>query len=353
MKDDFRRSFRVGPAVVGDGGPVYVIAEAGVNHDGRVDVARELIHAAADAEADAVKFQVFSADRLVTRKAPTADYQEQAAQGQSQYDMLVRLQLSRDEFAELAVYARHCDIEFLATPFGIDDLKFLLSIGVQAIKLASPDIVNEPLLMAAADSGLPVIASTGAATAEEIGRAVEVFKRPGSGPLALLHCVSCYPTPDAQAHLGAIPALAGAFGCVTGFSDHTENASMGGYAVAAGARIIEKHFTLDRSRPGPDHRFSLDPAAMAEYIRQIRHVEQFLGETAISPQECEDEVRRVARGNVVTVRSIRAGETLDAAMLTVKRAGGGVGAAEFRSVVGRRAKADIPADTAVQWEWLS
>lgn len=353
MIDNPDKSFRIGPAIVGEDCPVYVIAEAGVNHDGRIDVARELIHAAANAEADAVKFQLFSADRLVTKSAATADYQKQASQGDKQRDMLARLELPRDQFAELSAYARYCDIEFLATPFGIDELKFLVSIGVQAIKLASTDIVNDPLLDEAASSGLPIIASTGAATEAEIARTVERFKQPGAGPLALLHCVSCYPTPEAQANLGAIGALARRFDCVTGFSDHTESVSMGGYAAAAGARIIEKHLTLDRSRPGPDHAFSLEPAAMAEYIRQIRYVEKLLGDGNIGSQECEIEVRRLARGNIVSTRDILAGEVIDAAMLTIKRAGGGLWASELQTIIGLQAKVDIPADTAIQREWVS
>jgi N,N'-diacetyllegionaminate synthase len=353
MGDNHERSFRIGPAVVGEGGAVYVVAEAGVNHDGRTDVARELIHAAADAEADAVKFQAFSADRLVTQNAPTADYQRQAAQGSSQYEMLSRLQLPREAFAELAAYARQCDIEFLATPFSVEDLKFLVSIGVQAIKLASTDIVNEPLLAAAAESGLPVMASTGAATAQEIGRAVDQFRKPAAGPLALLHCVSCYPTAESQANLGRIRVLGEMFGCVTGYSDHTESICMGGYAVAAGARIIEKHLTLDRSWQGPDHAFSLEPAGMAEYIRQVRYAERLLGDGGVEAQDCELETRRLARGNIVAARDIVAGETLDPAMLTIKRAGGGLGVWEYQSVVGRRAKVGIPADTALQREWVS
>lgn len=353
LNDSPMPSLRIGPAVVGPGAPVFVVAEAGVNHDGSVGVARELIHAAADAEADAVKFQVFSADRLVTRQAPAAAYQTRADRGGTQYDILSRLQLSRERFVELAEYARHCDIEFLATPFGVEDLRFLVSIGIPAIKLASTDIVNEPLLAAAAGSGLPVIASTGAARIEEIGRAVERLRRPGAGPLALLHCVSCYPTPETRANLAAIGELARVFGCVTGFSDHTESVTIGGYAVAAGARIIEKHFTLDRGRTGPDHAFSLEPGQLAEYIRAVRHAERLMGDGCIGPQECEEEIRRLARGRIVSAREIRAGEVLDCGMLTIKRAGDGIVASEFQSVIGRRVKADIPADTAIQWEWVS
>jgi N,N'-diacetyllegionaminate synthase len=345
-------SFHIGPAVVGGGASTYVVAEAGVNHDGDTGVARELIHAAADAEADAVKFQVFSADRLVTRRAPAAAYQQQATRTASQHDMLARLQLSHEQYAELAEYAGQCGVEFLATPFSIEDLRFLVSIGVRAIKLASPDIVNEPLVRAAAASGLPVVASTGAASIEEIGATVDLFEQPGCGPLALLHCVSCYPTPESQANLGAIGTLSRTFNCVAGFSDHTESIVIGGYAVAAGAKIIEKHLTLDRSRPGPDHAFSLEPAAMAEYIRHIRSVEQLMGSGRPGPQDCEAEVRQLSRGNVVAVRDIPIGETLDESMLTIKRAGGGIGASELSRVIGRRTKAVIPADTALVWEVL-
>ncbi len=165
--------------------------------------------------------------------------------------------------------------------------------------------------------------------------------------------MSCYPTPELQANLLAIGALARRFNCLTGFSDHTESINMGGYAAAAGARIIEKHLTLDRSRPGPDHAFSLEPAAMAEYVRHIRYVEKLLGDGSVGSQACEDDVRRLARGNIVSTRDIRAGEVLDAVMLTVRRAGGGLWASEMQTIVGRRAKADIPADTAIQREWVS
>ncbi len=347
------RSFEIGPAVVGESWPVYVVAEVGVNHDGEPGLAHELIHAAADAQADAVKFQVFSAERLVTCSAPTAAYQQQAVRAATQYQMLSQLELTHDVFGDLCRYAGQCGVEFLATPFSVADLRFLVSLGVRAIKLASTDIINAPLLEAAVESSLPVIASTGAADLAEVAGAVAYFNRPGAGPLALLHCVSSYPTREWEANLAAIGTLARTFDCVSGFSDHTESLTMGGYAAAAGARIIEKHLTLDRTRRGPDHAFSLEPDAMAEYIRGIRYAERLLGDGAIAPGESEHEVRRLARGSVVAARHIHVGETLTESMLTVKRPGGGIAPSELASLIGRQARTEIAADTPIAWEAVS
>jgi len=351
MSDGRTATFSIGPAEIGAGSPVYVVAEAGVNHDGRLSVARELIHAAADAEADAIKFQVFKADRLVTKEAPTAGYQQRHTKSQSQYEMLSRLELSQEEFAELAIYAGHCGVEFLATPFSIPDVEFLVSLDVRAIKLASPDIVNGPLLDTVADTGLPVIASTGAANFNEVTAAVDRFRgRSTAGPLALLHCVSSYPASEWEANLAAIGTLARSFDCVAGFSDHTESLTIGGYAAAAGARIIEKHFTLDRGRPGPDHAFSLDPSMIATYIRNIRQAEQLLGSGKIDVTASQRDVRALSRGSVVAVRDIRTGESLSRSMLTIKRPGSGIPGIEIDALVGRSVQVDIPANEQVTWD---
>lgn len=343
-------SFQIGPAAIGPGAPVYVVAEAGVNHDGDVGLARELIHAAADARADAVKFQVFAADRLVTRSAPPARYQRETAAAESQHEMLSRLELSWQAFADLAAYAGRQGIEFLATPFSAADLEFLVSLRLRALKLASPDIVNPVLLDAAAASGLPVIASTGAADLDEVKAGVARFRRAGGGPLALLHCVSSYPALEEEANLGAIRTLSEVFGCVSGFSDHTQSLTTGGYAVAAGARIIEKHLTLDRSRHGPDHAFSLEPDMMVEYVRNVRAAEQVVGHGRIELSESQRDVRRVARGSVVAACDINVGQTLARAMLTVKRPGTGIAPLDLDKLVGRVAARDIPADTALTWD---
>ena len=343
-------SFQIGRKLVGQPGFVYVIAEAGVNHDGEIALAKELILAAAEAGADAVKFQVFSADRLVTRQAPVAAYQQKAGQAPTQHAMLRRLELSHDQLGQLAQFARQRGIEFLATPFSVPDLQFLVSIGVAAIKLASPDIVNAPLLDAAACSGLPVIASTGAADMDEIAAAVQRLRRSGPGLLALLHCISSYPAPEDQVNLAAIGTLARAFECVSGFSDHTDSVAMGAYAAAAGARIVEKHLTLDRKRPGPDHGFSLEPKAMAEYVRHVRHASGLLGDGRLSATDAQRDVRMLSRASIVAARDIQAGEVLDRGMLTTKRPGTGISPMEIDRIVGRRAVRAIHADTTLTWD---
>ncbi len=341
---------QIGLAQVGPGHPAFVIAEAGVNHDGQMGLAKELIHAAADAEADAVKFQVFAADRLVMRTAPTAVYQAAAGAGTSQYEMLARLELKHEQFAELYAYAGRCGIEFLATPFSIVDLKFLVDLGVRAIKLASPEVVNAPLLDAAARSGLPLILSTGAAELEEIAAAVERLQAADVEDLALLHCISSYPARVPDANLGAIGTLARCFGTVTGFSDHTESVDIGGYAAAAGASIIEKHFTLDRKRSGPDHAFSLEPDDLTAYIRNIRRAEMLLGSGQISVTPSQRNVRDVARASLVASRDLQAGEEITADALAAKRPGGGICPMDIDLLIGRRVRSPIPADTPVSWD---
>jgi len=349
---DAATGFSIGPARIGPGEPVYVVAEIGVNHNGCARTAAELIHAAAEAGADAVKFQVFAPQRLVRHDAPAAAYQKRAGQGDRQYQMLARLALSPDDLGRLAETADRCDVEFLATPFSVADLRTLLDLGVRAVKLASPDLVNWPLLEAAAASRLPVLASTGAAEMSEVVESVDHFRRARGGPLALLHCVSRYPTPEHEANLAAIRTLGRTFGCVTGFSDHTESTAIGGYAAAAGAAIIEKHFTLSRAQDGPDHAFSLEPAAMAEYIRGIRAAEVMLGNGRITVSPGQEEVRRLARGSVVAACDIPAGRRLSADMLTVKRPGDGISPRQISALIGRVAARDIPADAPIAWESL-
>jgi sialic acid synthase SpsE len=344
---------QIGPAVIGAGEPAFVIAEIGVNHDGDLGVARELIHAAVDAEADAVKFQVFAPDRLVRRDAPTAAYQRKARESDSQYEMLARLALSYDQFLDLAGYAGQCGVEFLATPFSVPDLQFLVSMGVRAIKIASTDIVNAPLLDAAAASGLPLIVSRGAADCDEIAAALERFRNGGGESLALLHCVSSYPTPEYAVNLGALHALRQQFGCLVGFSDHTESLLIGGYAATAGACIIEKHITLNRSRQGPDHAFSLEPDQFAEYVRGIRKAEVLMGNGRITVSPFEFEVRQLSRGSLVAARDIQPGDILTAEMLTVKRPGDGISPMAINRLVGRQASRPIPANAPLTWEVLA
>lgn len=343
---------RIGPWRVGAGEPVRIIAEAGVNHDGVVDHALRLVDAAARAGADLVKFQVFRADELATATAEVAGYQRRAG-AVPQREMLRRLELTDDELARVRDHCARREIGFLATPFSPPDVQRLRRLEVPAIKIASTDVNNVPLLREAAATGLPLIVSTGASIYDEIAACVARLRQWGSGErLVLLHCVSGYPAPLEAANLRAIRALRQEFSVPCGFSDHTRSTAIAGWAVATGACALEKHFTLDRGAAGPDHAMSLNPAELAAYIQAAREAEAALGTGRIGMTELESEVRAVARKSVVAARPIAAGTALTTEMLTVKRPGGGIPPEAFDAILGRRAKRDIPGDTVLMWDAL-
>lgn len=360
----------IGPRIIGPGHPPYIIAEAGVNHNGSVDTALKMVDAARAVGAHAVKFQAFNATRLASRFAEQAAYQKGSSAAPSQVEMLARLELQPDDFIRIKGHCDNVGIEFLATPFGVEDLRILVDLGVRAIKIASPDIINRPLLEAAAQSGLPILLSTGASEQGEIDQAYRFLCQDQSCSLVLLHCVSSYPTKLEQANLRRIAALHERYGCPVGFSDHTAEAFTGQLAFGVGANVLEKHFTLDRDQPGPDHAFSQNPEQLAEYInlaRQLpppsgdvrgcpacRHgdVERALGSGSLDLSEAEREVRRVSRCSVTAGRDIAAGVLIGRNMLVVKRPGTGITPWRIGEVAGRTAKQDIPADTPITWEMV-
>jgi N,N'-diacetyllegionaminate synthase len=347
------RGITIGATRIGPGRPVYVIAEAGVNHNGSLSAALALVDAAAEAGANAVKFQIFQADQLVTRDAATANYQESATGATSQHEMLRRLELTVKQFAALRDRCLAAGLEFLATPFSSSDLRALTGLGVRAIKIASTDLNNAPLLDDAGRTGLPLILSTGASDAEEIGRAVGRLRSLGAGDrLVLLHCVSSYPTRWEDANLRAIGHLRRRFGLPVGFSDHTTSVDTGALAVAAGACVLEKHFTLDRSQPGPDQALSLEPEELADYVARVRRAEQALGTGSLDVQDSEREVRRIARKSVVAALDLAAGDVLEPSRLTTKRPAGGIAPDQMDGLIGRRAAVPIPADTVITWEMV-
>lgn len=348
-------SVEVAGRLVGPGCPVYIIAEIGVNHDGSIDRAKQLIRAARDAGADAVKFQIFSAKSLVGPEASACKYQREHGTGVStQQQMLADLELPLHAVTELHAFAREQNIDFLATPFGLCELEQLVRLKVPAIKIASPDIINIPLLVAAAQSNIPIIASTGAATLEEIELGVRTIRRHRHQErLILLHCVSSYPTQPSDARLACIRQLAAHFDTPVGFSDHTADADFSALAVAAGACVLEKHLTHSRSATGPDHFFSLEPAQFAQYVASARSASSAMGNARVAPSDAEIEVRNLARRSIVTLRPISAGSRITEADLDVRRPAGGISPAEWPSVVGRIATADIPIDTRVEWSMLS
>jgi len=349
------QTITLGDAVIGSGRSTYIIAEAGVNHDGKLAQGLKLIDAAREAGANAVKFQVFAADRLATRGVAACGYQRQ--HGQSQYAMLKRLELTGPQFAALRRHAADVGIDFLATPFSTDDLNMLTDLGVPAIKLASPDLVNTPLVEAAAATGLPLIVSTGAALDEEIHGTVFLLRRLGvTSRLVLLHCVSSYPTPLHEANLARVRKLESCHRVPVGFSDHTRESTTGALAVASGAAALEKHLTLDRAAAGPDHFFSLDPPAMSAYVAAVRAAEVVLGDGSVRLSEAQLESRSLARAYVVAAERIAPGQRLTPENITTKRTGCVECLIDPRSMsrlYHRRACVEIAPDTPITFDLLS
>jgi sialic acid synthase SpsE len=355
-KDESHRDIApvtLGSRMVGPGQPVYVVAEAGVNHDGDLATALAMVETAKEAGADAVKFQAFRADRLVTRHAASVEYQQRAGGPTDQYDMLRGLELWPDAFAQLSEHCRGCQIDFLATPFAPEDVAMLVSLQPVAVKIASTDLTNTPLLQAAIDTGLALIISTGAAEPHEINATLGwLALREANTRLVLLHCVSSYPTQPEDANLRRIASLATQFGVPAGFSDHTTTLETGALAAAAGAVLIEKHFTLSQSQPGPDHFFSLEPDGLAAYVTRIRLAEEMLGSGALEMSVSEQQVRQLARCSLVAATDIFAGQVIRPEMLAAKRPGGGIDPSQFEQLIGRSAISDIPVDTQLTWEMV-
>jgi N,N'-diacetyllegionaminate synthase len=334
----------IGGHHIGPGCPCYVIAEAGVNHNGEVALAHQLVDEAKAAGADAVKFQAFVTEELVTSGAPKAAYQTTTTGGPgAQMPMLKALELTAAEQAEIK---KHCDdigITYLCTPYDQISVEMLDRLGVAAYKIASTDTTNIPLLRNVAAVGRPVILSTGVSTLSEIEDAVDALERVRDR-LVLLHCTSQYPAPPEEANLRAIATLALAFGCPTGYSDHTVGIELAGWAVAAGACLVEKHFTLDRTLKGPDHRSSIEPRGLAHLVRSLRLLEVALGNGVKSPAASERANKVAMQKSLVARRAIAAGETIRAEDLTCKRPGHGLPPKWFDRVVGLKAAHALAAD---------
>jgi N,N'-diacetyllegionaminate synthase len=317
-----------------------VIAEAGVNHNGDMSMARELIDVAADAGADVVKFQTFSADRLVTMEAKKAAYQfANSDRNESQYDMLKRLELTSEMHDELISHCQRRQIEFFSTAFDLESLDYLMGLGLSRIKVPSGEITNLPYLLQVGRSGRDVILSTGMSTLGEIEAALDVLLGAGTPRerIVVLHCNTEYPVPIAEVNLRAMLSIGQAFGVRVGFSDHTEGIEIAIAAVALGATVIEKHFTLDRSLPGPDHRASIEPDELMRMVLSIRNVERAMGDGIKRPSFSELNNRPAARKSLVAAREIARGEIYSEDNLVAKRPGTGISPMRLGDVIGRRA----------------
>ncbi len=332
----------------------FVIAEAGVNHNGCLDTAHKLIDKAALAGADAIKFQTYTANRLTTRTAPKAEYQKHFESGnESQHDMLQRLELSPDDHRELMAHCARQNIRFLSSAFSNEDVDLLDELDVFAIKLGSAEITNFPLLSHAASTLRPIILSTGCSSLDEVQAAVRILKGNGCSDLALLHCVSAYPARCKDANLRAMKTIRKATKLPVGFSDHTEGILLAAPAVAMSAKIIEKHFTLDRSAPGPDHRASLEPDDLRAMIESIRMVESALGDGIKRPRDAEANTREIARRSLVAVEPLEAGTILQPQHLIARRPGTAISPTELERVLGRILAKPLISDELLTWNHLS
>ncbi len=353
-EDEGPASIQIGDHEIGPGSAPFIVAEAGVNHNGDVDRAKALADAALAAGADAVKFQVFKAAALVQSTAPAAPYQVAASGQQSQRELLSGLEMSHDHFGQLADHCRSIGIMFLATPFSVDDLRAIVEMGVPAIKLASPDLNNVVIVEAAAATGLPLLVSTGASRLVEIDEAVALLDQlEACSQTVLMHCVSAYPTAMRDAALSTIWTFRLRYDMWVGYSDHTAGVATAAPAVGCGAKVLEKHLTLDRAAPGPDHAFSLTPEMLAEYCTEARQAWDLLGDSRETVFRCEEPVRALARRSLVARVDIPAGQIIEAEHLILKRPGGGIPPREWSDLVGRRSACDIPSDTQLNWDMVS
>lgn len=325
---------------------VFIIAEAGDNHNGDVSLAYKLVDAAIEAGADAVKFQTFITEELVCKSAEMADYQKKnTGVNETQFEMIKKLELTYDEFRSLRDYCKEKGIKFMTTAFDLTSVDFIVNdLKVDVLKLPSGEITNYPYLVKSAKTGLPIILSTGMCNLEEIEEAVKVLKDNGTTDLTLLHCTTEYPTPLDSVNLLAIKTMQEKFGLKVGYSDHTQGIEVSLLAVALGATVIEKHFTLDKNMPGPDHKASLEPNELKDLVDGIRRTTIIMGDGNKVAQEAEKKNIAIARKSIVAKTNIKKGETLTEENLTCKRPGTGISPMKWNEIIGTVAVKDYIKD---------
>jgi N,N'-diacetyllegionaminate synthase len=316
---------------------VFFISEAGVNHNGSIKLAKELIDVAVESGADAVKFQTFKADNLVSKTAEKADYQKKNTDAsESQFDMIKKLELDMETHKELLVYCQEKDIMFLSTPFDHDSINLLSSLGLQIFKIPSGEITNLPYLRHVGSLKKKVILSTGMSTLQEVGDALTILINAGTSKenITVLHANTMYPTPMTDVNLNAMLTIQKKFGTAVGYSDHTLGIEVGVAAVAMGASVIEKHFTLDKTMDGPDHKASLEPKELKEMVLSIRNIEKALGSSEKKPSPSESVNIEVVRKSIVANQCIEKGDLLTEKNLIVKRPGSGISPMKWNDVIG-------------------
>jgi N,N'-diacetyllegionaminate synthase len=345
--------FSIGSRPVGRGHPTYVIAEAGANHNRDLEIAFRLIDVAAEAGADAVKFQTYSGDRIYSRKTPKFKYLAPITD-RSPAELLEEISLPREWQADLARRARERGIDFFSTPFDDDAVRELDELDVPILKISSFELVDLPLIKCAAATGRPLLLSTGMATMGEVEDAIRAAGEAGAAAVGLMQCTSVYPAPVARANLRAMETMRRAFGVPTGLSDHTEGIAVPIAAAALGAAFVEKHLTLDRSMKGPDHPFALEPAELAGMVTGIREAQDALGDGRKDgpAQEESEEMYKLARRSLIAARDLPKGTVLEGDMITVKRPGFGIPPKYLDLVIGRKLQVDVEEDDILTWDMV-
>lgn len=329
---------------------VFIIAEAGVNHNGSIELAKKLIEKGAEAGVDAVKFQSFKASKLVTVNAKKADYQiaNIGDNDENQFDMIKKLELDYDKHQELMDYANSKGVMFLSSAFDLESIDLLVDLDLSVFKIPSGEITNLPYLRKTAQTKKPIILSTGMATLGEIEAALEVLKDNGTTDVTVLHCNTEYPTPMSDVNLTAMNTMKDAFKVKVGYSDHTLGIEIPIAAVALGAEVIEKHFTLDKTMEGPDHKASLEPGELKQMVKSIRNIEQSLGTGVKTPTESERKNKQIARKSIVAKMPIKMGENFSEENLDIKRPGTGISPMLWDEIIGSKATEDYQIDELVK-----
>lgn len=326
-----------------------IIAEAGVNHNGSLELAKKLVDAAESAGVDIIKFQTFISENVVSKNAKKAEYQKvNDTKEESQLDMVKKLELTFHEFMELNEYCKIKNIEFLSTAFDFDSIEFLDNLGMNRCKIPSGEITNLPYLIKIAKLNKPVILSTGMSTMDDIRSAINVLNDNGVGELTVLHCTTEYPTPYNDVNLKAMLTIKDEFGVRVGYSDHTRGIEVPIAAVALGATVIEKHFTLDRNMEGPDHKASLEPDELKAMVDSIRHIESALGDGMKQPAKSERKNMDIARKSIIAKKGIKEGEVFTEENLTIKRPGNGISPMKWFDIIGKVASRDFEEDELIE-----
>ena len=340
-------NIKIGSKIISPRSPVFIIAEAGVNHDGRLDLALKLIEAAAEAGADAVKFQTFKAEQVTTPQNRMAEYQQHnLGQTKPQIEMIRQLEMPNHWYPKLIKRCQELGILFMSAPHGhVESANLLKRFKLPAYKIASGDLTNRPLLEHVARFGKPIIVSTGMATMLEVKETVGWIKGAGNRQIILLHCTTNYPCPPEEVNLSAMSAMQKEWpALLMGYSDHTSGSQAAIMAVTLGARVIEKHLTLDKKMPGPDHLASSTPEEFKEMTKAIRHTPVILGTASKKPNASENKISQLTRKSIATAIAIKKGEKFTAANLTIKRPGYGILPKHYKSILGKKAKRDLPGD---------